>query len=287
MCLACNNINETGSIKATLGWKKDPSTGYFYINTNGQPTPEIMVANGAVATADNISTTGQLSAAAIATSGELSAASIKVNTSNIASYESMISLGGFPGQPNEGGELQLNKPLDGGRTAYIDNYESSNTNSYLRFLSGAGDTRSDSWLASLDLNTGDFSTVGKLIGSSISTTGQVSAGSISTTGTFSAASLSTPGQVAAGSIKVNNWTITAPDYVFEPEYKAQSLKETERYVRTNKHLPEIPSAAEMKAGGMDLAEMNLRLLKKVEELTLHAIDQEKRIDDLEKRVGAH
>lgn len=79
--------------------------------------------------------------------------------------------------------------------------------------------------------------------------------------------------VAAGSV--------IPDYVFEPEYKLATLREVESFTQANKHLPDVPSAAEIKAGGLDLTEMNLTLLRKVEELTLHAIAQEKRIQNLE------
>lgn len=69
-----------------------------------------------------------------------------------------------------------------------------------------------------------------------------------------------------------------PDYVFEPTYKLAPLSEVEAYTQENRHLPEVPSASEIAKGGLDLTEMNLTLLKKVEELTLHAIAQSKQID---------
>jgi hypothetical protein len=68
------------------------------------------------------------------------------------------------------------------------------------------------------------------------------------------------------------------DYVFEPGYKLASLSDIEAYTARYKHLPEVPSAAEIEKGGLDLAQMNLVLLKKVEELTLHAIAQQKEIE---------
>lgn len=73
-------------------------------------------------------------------------------------------------------------------------------------------------------------------------------------------------------------TIPVADYVFEPDYKPASLQEIEAYTKEHKHLPEIPSAAEIEKGGLDLTQMNLLLLKKVEELTLHAIAQQKALD---------
>ncbi|MEH6309215.1 hypothetical protein RYH73_26425 [Olivibacter sp. CPCC 100613] len=88
------------------------------------------------------------------------------------------------------------------------------------------------------------------------------------------AKLAVKGNILAEQIKVTN-NIAVPDYVFEPDYELQPLTEVERYVKEHKHLPEIPSAKTIGKEGLDLAEMNLLLLKKVEELTLHAIANEK------------
>jgi len=74
---------------------------------------------------------------------------------------------------------------------------------------------------------------------------------------------------ATSYISTSEWRI--PDYVFEKDYKLQSLEEISEFVKREKHLPEIPSAKEISAKGMDLTQMNVLLLKKVEELTLHAI----------------
>jgi hypothetical protein len=85
-----------------------------------------------------------------------------------------------------------------------------------------------------------------------------------------------------------NW----PDYVFEPEYKLPSLLELEQYIKANKHLPEVPSAEQVKENGLSVGEMNAILLMKVEELTLHLIElkreneiQQHRIDAQEKQIS--
>ena len=88
------------------------------------------------------------------------------------------------------------------------------------------------------------------------------------------AKLAVNGNILAKEIKIKT-DISVPDYVFEPDYKMRSLAEIENYVKEHKHLPEIPSAKEIGEQGLDLATMNLLLLKKVEELTLHAIYNEK------------
>jgi hypothetical protein len=86
------------------------------------------------------------------------------------------------------------------------------------------------------------------------------------------------GTLTVGTVVASNWQIQqVPDYVFEKDYKMASLDQVGSFVEKNKHLPEVPSATQMKAEGLDLVKMNLVLLKKVEELTLHAIRQEKAI----------
>ncbi len=65
--------------------------------------------------------------------------------------------------------------------------------------------------------------------------------------------------------------VNVPDYVFEPDYDLLSLEDLKEYVEINKHLPEIPNAEQIEKEGIDLGEMNMRLLKKIEELTLYQI----------------
>lgn len=72
------------------------------------------------------------------------------------------------------------------------------------------------------------------------------------------------------------------DYVFEDDYQLPSLERTESFVKKNRHLEGIPSAAEIADHGWSLAEMDKNLLKKVEELTLHLIAMNKRLEEVEK-----
>lgn len=75
---------------------------------------------------------------------------------------------------------------------------------------------------------------------------------------------------------------SAPDYVFENNYKLMPLNEVDVYIKKYKHLPEVPSALEFHQNGMDVAEMNFIMLKKVEELTLHLIEVDKRLQTVER-----
>lgn len=75
------------------------------------------------------------------------------------------------------------------------------------------------------------------------------------------------------------------DYVFAPTYQLPSLRAVEQFVQQNQHLPDMPSAQQMVKEGVDLTSLLATLVKKNEELTLHLIEQQKRIEKLEKQVS--
>ncbi|MGY4538171.1 hypothetical protein ACVW0P_002591 [Mucilaginibacter sp. UYNi724] len=92
--------------------------------------------------------------------------------------------------------------------------------------------------------------------------------------------LAVNGNVIATSVTVkvyNQW----PDYVFHKSYNLPPLTEVKEYIDKNHHLPEMPSAAQVEKDGLNLGETNKLLTKKVEELTLYLIEQNKRIEKLE------
>jgi hypothetical protein len=91
--------------------------------------------------------------------------------------------------------------------------------------------------------------------------------------------LTVAGKIHAQEVKVTVRAGEVPDYVFANDYKLKSLKEVEDYIKLNSHLPEIPSATEIEKNGLMLAEMNLSLLKKIEEMTLYMIEQNKKIEN--------
>ncbi|SFT96691.1 hypothetical protein SAMN04489724_3031 [Algoriphagus locisalis] len=92
--------------------------------------------------------------------------------------------------------------------------------------------------------------------------------------------LSVDGEVIAKEIKVQ---VSVPaDYVFEEGYQLMSLREVENYIKSNKHLPNVPSAQTLLDDGWKVGEMNNKLLEKVEELTLYIIELKKEIDQIKK-----
>lgn len=98
--------------------------------------------------------------------------------------------------------------------------------------------------------------------------------------------LKSNGYIRAREIQVDLNYIPHPDYVFKKDYNLMPLKELKEFVEANKHLPNIKSEKEVKEeGSYALGEMNLKLLEKVEELTLYIIDLEERISKVELKEG--
>jgi hypothetical protein len=95
--------------------------------------------------------------------------------------------------------------------------------------------------------------------------------------------LAVSGQIHAEEVVVD-LNVPGPDYVFDNDYKLPSLEEIQNYITTNNHLPEVPSAKEMEEKGINVGEMNMVLLKKIEELTLYLIELKSENAELSKRV---
>jgi hypothetical protein len=83
------------------------------------------------------------------------------------------------------------------------------------------------------------------------------------------------GIISAEEIKVE--IVKGADHVFAKDYQLKPLREVESFIKENKHLPEIPSEQKMQENGLSINEFQIKLLQKIEELTLHVIEQEKKI----------
>jgi hypothetical protein len=95
--------------------------------------------------------------------------------------------------------------------------------------------------------------------------------------------LSVDGRIVANElvcVDISTWA----DFVFDESYHLPSLMELEQHIQEHKHLPDIPSAADVKRDGVNVVEMQAKLLQKVEELTLYVIDQNKKISEQNGRI---
>jgi hypothetical protein len=94
--------------------------------------------------------------------------------------------------------------------------------------------------------------------------------------------LAVDGKVISEEVKVQlsgNW----PDYVFNSNYRLPSFDELRKFIAENKHLPNIPAAAAVEKNGIELGDMQKRMMEKIEELTLYILQLEKKITQLESK----
>ncbi|MDI9364930.1 MAG: hypothetical protein QM541_08260 [Flavobacterium sp.] len=107
------------------------------------------------------------------------------------------------------------------------------------------------------------------------------------TNTFPAPSASYK-MVVDGKVGVRKLVVTQlagwADYVFVPSYKLRPLQDLETYIKQHQHLPDVPSASEVAANGIDLGDNQAVLLKKIEELTLYVIEQNKELQMQKKEI---
>ncbi|MBC7850436.1 MAG: hypothetical protein H7Y31_11910 [Chitinophagaceae bacterium] len=94
--------------------------------------------------------------------------------------------------------------------------------------------------------------------------------------------LSVNGKAICEELKVQlsgNW----PDYVFKNDYELMPLPALESFIKQNQHLPNIPKASVIESNGLEVGDMQKRMMEKIEELTLYVIDLQKQIEDLKKQ----
>ena len=86
------------------------------------------------------------------------------------------------------------------------------------------------------------------------------------------------GNIEATKVKVTATPGSVPDYVFSKDFALRTIPELEAFIKANSHLPNIPNAKEIETNGQDVGDLQLKLLEKIEELTLYTIEQEKKIE---------
>lgn len=96
--------------------------------------------------------------------------------------------------------------------------------------------------------------------------------------------LAVEGTLGARRVKVTQQPIWA-DFVFHEHYQLPSLQLLEEYIKQHRHLPDIPTESEVRENGIDIGDMNAKLLQKIEELTLYIIELNKKNQVLEQRMS--
>ncbi|MCD5969350.1 hypothetical protein LPQ39_08720, partial [Riemerella anatipestifer] len=94
--------------------------------------------------------------------------------------------------------------------------------------------------------------------------------------------IATNGKIEAKEVKVT--TTPTAGFVFAEDYRLPKLEEVEKHIRDKKHLPEIASATQMEKEGVNIGEFQIKLLQKIEELTLYIIELNKQNKELKKRI---
>jgi len=102
-------------------------------------------------------------------------------------------------------------------------------------------------------------------------------------GPYSAALMTVSGTLVAQEIYVATADANWADYVFKKDYKLMPLKEVEKYILMNQHLPNIPSANEVETKGQNLGELQVKQMEKTEELYLYIIEMNKKVEKLEEQ----
>ncbi|MCA6473530.1 MAG: hypothetical protein IM548_07950 [Chitinophagaceae bacterium] len=109
-------------------------------------------------------------------------------------------------------------------------------------------------------------------------TGQICVGCL-VPGTYK---MAVDGAMAARSLRITQ-TAGWADYVFDKKYNLRPLDEVEKFIQENQHLPDLPSATTVAREGIDVADMQAKLLSKIEELTLYVIELKKEVETLKKK----
>ena len=105
--------------------------------------------------------------------------------------------------------------------------------------------------------------------------------------------LDVAGNVRAVSFIAGNTTLNVPDYVFSENYSLMPLEALRAYIARERHLPGMPGAREVAKEGLDLGRFQMKLLEKIEELTLRILEQDEalraqrlRVERLAAELGA-
>lgn len=265
-----NRVNQTVSILPTVGldanvgitWHNDGSSGGLGL---GLVSSQKLVGYATASTYEKIFRVNDVS-------NNLANFSLEFKNTS-ASYPNPSNFWHY--KPNTSHIIAWNKPLNIGATGYpvrlyADNATPNKVADLFVYNSKVGiGTETPDVNAKLDVN-GNIYTNGRM--------------GIGTTN-FTDANYRLFVETGIRTRKIKVDQATWPDYVFENDYPLLPLSKVETFIKKNKHLPDVPSESDIKKDGLDLGDMQEVLLKKIEELTLYSIEQEKRLNAQEEQIN--
>lgn len=278
----------TSNRKATLGWHKEESKNHLFLDSEG--SRKLAIHNDVINLPAKKLFFGELGdqndlgfrydrptefgPSTLFLETDIGNWGMKINGGGGVSYQPYAEFNQrllVTGQQNEGEELVAELEHRTGLTQYQSQESGGGENEVSTSVLNSGGLNLSQTFT--DPGGSDLSSTNIQAGSA-----QFSSNIVGVTGTTNIdGGLINTDTLVANEVVTRKWRIPVPDYVFQKGYAIRSLDEVERFVKERSHLPDIPSAKELEEMGMSVGEMNLRLLKTLEEMTLHMIEINKEL----------
>ena len=212
---------------------------------------------------------------------------LKVGNIEESTYSNKFIIQG-PNTPTyDGSKRDISFEFNAAGSSKIRSYRGTSWGTYLQFLTNPNNGSNDSPQIRMHINEDGNIGIGTITPKSkLEVIGNVIIGSIPQNKILPASAgynLYVEKGIISEKVKVALLSSTQwSDYVFEEKYNLKPLEDVEKYIKENKHLPNIPSSKELVKEGLDLGEMQAKQMEKIEELTLYLIEMKKEINALKK-----